>query len=162
MAANVPNRRLSGPFKGRGNGPGSVANPHFAVGADPPASLTDPERQYWDYYAPLLARTGALTEGDRETLATLCRGLVEIDAIRAVQAGVGYQRLLVTTTIARDGQQVTQVKSNPLDGQLRGWMQVVRFYLQELGLTPAARARVGVAGTDTAEDPLEDFLRRVQ
>src|SRR5262245_45012945 len=136
--------------------------PAFTVGADAPLSLTVPERAYWDYYAPRLTRTGVLTEGHRETLALLCRGLVEIDQIKATQSESGHKRLLVSITTTRDGQQVTQVRSNPLDGQLRAWMQVVRFYLQELGLTPAARARVGAAGADTAEDPLERFLRRVR
>jgi P27 family predicted phage terminase small subunit len=136
--------------------------PAFAVGANPPPSLTDQERTYWDYYAPRLIRTGVLTEADREVLRLFCEALGQVDAIKAQQAELGGERLFVTTATDAKGKTVRRIQSNPLDGQRRAWTQLCRFYAQELGLSPSARARVATVGQEAAEDPLESFLRRVK
>jgi P27 family predicted phage terminase small subunit len=138
------------------------SEPAFTVGAEPPVSLTPAELAYWSYYAPRLTRTGVLTEADRETLRLYCEALAQIDDIKTQQAQLDHKRLLISTWADKAGRTISKIQSNPLDGQRRAWTQLARFYAQELGLSPSARARVATVGSAGAEDPLERFLRRVK
>jgi P27 family predicted phage terminase small subunit len=138
------------------------SEPTFTVGAEPPKSLTAAELEYWSYYGPRLTRAGVLTEADREVLRLYCEALAQVDEIKSQQAQLDHERVVVSTWTDKVGRTISKVQSHPLDGQRRAWTQLARFYAQELGLTPSARARVATVGPEAAEDPLERFLQRVQ
>jgi P27 family predicted phage terminase small subunit len=119
-----------------------------------PETLTGTERAYWDFYMPRLAAVRVLTDVDRHSLANHCIALAQVVEIREAQQSPTYRRLVSGRT-------------NPLDAQLRAWLQIARLSAAELGLSPVSRARVTPAGPDTQEtDDLDAFiatpLRRVQ
>jgi phage terminase small subunit len=113
---------------------------------EPPQSLTPVEREFWDYYMPKLAGVRVLTDVDRDMLAHHCIGLAQLREIRTAQQSPTYRRLVAKRT-------------NPLDAQLRAWLQLTRLSAAELGLSPVSRARVAPAGPAQEIDALEAFIK---
>ena len=113
---------------------------------EPPPGLTDDELVFWRYYEPLLAAIKVLTAADRDTLAHHCIGLAQVQAIRTAQRTARYRRVLANS------------RTNPLDAQLRHWLQLTRLSAAELGLSPVSRARVTAAGPTQEIDELEAFI----
>jgi phage terminase small subunit len=131
-----------------------------------PPGLTAAERAYWDYYMPLLASLRVLSSGDRDVLVNHCIGLAQVADIRQQQQSPEYRRLVVSVTVDGAGQERVKAMTNPLDVQLRAWLQLTRLSAAELGLSPASRSRAAVAGPVQETNELEDFiqtpLRRVK
>jgi len=115
-------------------------------GLVPPPGLTDDELVFWRHYEPLLASVKVLTAADRDTLAHHCIGLAQVQAIRTAQRTARYRRVLANS------------RTNPLDAQLRHWLQLTRLSAAELGLSPVSRARVTAAGPTQEIDELEAFI----
>ena len=118
-----------------------------------PRELSVAERRFWKYYMPKLTKVQVLTEVDRDSLADFCRARAEIADIREQQRAPEYRRVILATTAAGG-----RAFSNPLDAQLRHWMQLARLAAAELGLSPVSRTRVAPAGDGTEQDDLEDFI----
>lgn len=127
--------------------------PSFApMSVEAPSTLTEIERAFWSYYQPILSAGNVLTAGDRDTLRRYCEALAEIDDIRAQQRAPEYRRVMVTVTIDSAGNEKVRAETNPLDAQLRNWVQIARLCASDLGLTPASRARVATVGNDATQD----------
>lgn len=86
--------------------------PQPALGAKPPAWLSEVARREWDRKAPMLEKLGVLTEADEDALATYC----ELFAAFQYHAKCG-------NTSARTAGEMRQ-------------------YLAKFGMTPADRSRV--------------------
>jgi phage terminase small subunit len=100
----------------------------------PPPGLVAAEREYWEYFAPLLHGAKLLTPADRQTLADYCRACVAVDE-RSRRVRTEFRRRVLDNQTAR-----------MLDAQLRGWVQRKTALAGELGLTAASRTRVGWTG----------------
>lgn len=113
---------------------------------EPPLGLTAAELTFWRHYVPLLVGVKVLTAVDRDTLASHCIGLAQVQEIRAQQQKPQYRRLVGKRTHA-------------LDAQLRAWLTLTRLSASELGLSPVSRARVAPIGPQTEDDELETFIK---
>jgi len=115
-----------------------------------PQGLTNDEAAYWGYYEPILAGVKVLTAADRDMLRNHCIALAQVADIRTQQQQPDYRRVVLAGTKAT---------TNPLDVQLRSWLQLARLSAAELGLSPVSRARVGSAEPNSEVDELEAFIR---
>jgi P27 family predicted phage terminase small subunit len=125
---------------------------------EPPPELTDLEREHWAYYERKLTKTKVLTSLDRDALANYCIANGQIREIRQAQKDPTYRRVLVSETVDDAGNRQFKVAVNPLDAQLRQWMQIARLAGSELGLSPVSRARVAPAGTTQEQDELDTYI----
>ena len=115
--------------------------------------LSAPQRRYWDYYAPLLEQARMLSAGDREALRLYCIALAQVDDIEQQQAATEYRRVMLTVTVDGAGNEKIKAETNPLDAQLRMWIEIARHHAAELGLSPASRTRVAPVGKPDTEKP---------
>ena len=122
--------------------PRHAAQPQFGVldAPDRPTALSASEKAFWAYYAPILAGARVLTAGDVDTLRRYCEALAQIEDIRTQQQAPEYRRVTVNDK--------GRAETHPLDAQLRNWVGISRLCAADLGLTPAARARVATVGMD--------------
>ena len=124
-----------------------------------PPGLTAAERTFWRYYTRRLTAVHVLTAVDRDVLADYCRARAEIADIRQQQQVPEYRRLMLSVTVDGNGIERVKAVTNPLDAQLRHWLQIARLAGAELGLSPVSRARVAPAGSQTEDDELETFIK---
>jgi P27 family predicted phage terminase small subunit len=132
---------------------------------EPPAHLSKEARGHWFRMAPELAKMRVLTMADREGLAILCDAWARyVMAEKAVEK----HGLLIKSPSGYPIQNPALAIRNQAAKEMRGW-------LNEFGLTPAARTRVKTtspnqpslpglesAGTEppSSSDPL-DLVRRL-
>lgn len=115
-----------------------------------PSWLSREAKAEWRRVAPELARLGLLTELDRALLASYCQTFAvwrECDRIVAAHG---------RTYLSPSG----QVRQRPEVGIAQAEQALLRQLAAELGLTPSARARMGIATEqDEEDDPLKRVLR---
>jgi phage terminase small subunit len=115
-----------------------------------PSDLTPSEAAFWRYYEGVLAGVKVLTAADRDTLRNHCIALAQVADIRTEQGRPDYRRVI---------QSGAKVMTNPLDVQLRSWLQLARLSAAELGLTPVSRTRIAPVSNETEVDELEAFIQ---
>lgn len=144
---------------------------------EPPAHMSPRGKQAWPYVAGILDRMGVLTEADGFALERLCECYADILAARAslndpvevLRPGAlnadGLRGDPVFVVVAYGGATtyVTEGKSGPM---LRTRPEVAiiadadrrfRAYLSDFGLTPAARTKVHMAGSEGVDELAEFF-----
>ena len=102
----------------------------------------------WQELAAILSAMGVLTTGDGEALATLCEvHSAEQSCLLALRAG--------GATIHTD---LGGVKPNPAGPLYRGLVSLQASLMNEFGLTPTSRARLG-GKEEKPADEVEEFFR---
>jgi len=117
-----------------------------AVTPDMPTTLDKYGRKIWQRTVPILERNGLLTEVDGDTLAEYCH-------LQALNAHVSralkrcrYKMLAEKHTVDGAGNEILEVKTNPLVTQKMQISAKLLPYLREFGMSPASRTRIQVAG----------------
>jgi P27 family predicted phage terminase small subunit len=113
-----------------------------------PAHLSDVARKEWRRLATPLHEAGILTLADRAALAAYCQAYA-----RWVEA---EEKLSETPTLLKTPS--GYVQQSPWLTVANKQTEIMGRYMAELGLTPAARTRVGIA--DGAGDP--DPITRIE
>ncbi len=104
----------------------------------PPDWLDDSAREFWDEYAPRLHKMGVLSDVDSmafERVVSLASRIIRYEKEIAVK-GETYET----------DQGLT--KANPKVGMLEKAESALLRYMSEFGMTPAARNRVDLKGSD--------------
>lgn len=117
----------------------------------PPPMLTEEQRTFWDYYAPLLARERRLTLKVRDTLARYCITQAMVKRLNA-----DLEALDSVLVLEEAGERM-----HPMVTALRQFLQISRQYDTDLLLNPAAdvRAPAGEDPTEAPADPMAKFAR---
>jgi len=102
----------------------------------------------WNELVPLLLQLGTLTVADGEALATLC------EVYAAAQACL--LELRATGPVMRTD--LGGVKPNPAGPLYRGLVSLQASLMNEFGLTPTSRARLG-GKEEKPADEVEEFFR---
>lgn len=102
----------------------------------------------WNELVPLLLNLGTLTVADGEALATLC------EVYSAAQACL--LELRATGPVMRTD--LGGVKPNPAGPLYRGLVSLQTSLMNEFGLTPTSRARLG-GKEEKPADEVEEFFR---
>jgi P27 family predicted phage terminase small subunit len=102
----------------------------------------------WNELVPLLLNLGTLTLADGEALATLC------EVYAAAQACL--LELRATGPVMRTD--LGGVKPNPAGPLYRGLVSLQASLMNEFGLTPTSRARLG-GKEEKPADEVEEFFR---
>ena len=122
-----------------------------------PRGLDAAARREWRRIVPELLDLGVLSTVDGAALGAYCSAYsLWIKADKAIQR---KGLLLEEPIFDKRGEVVgTKTKRNPAVGISTEAMKVMKSFLIEFGLTPAARTKVKVK-PQTEEDPLEAILR---
>lgn len=107
--------------------------------------LEEDELRVWDRIAPLLALHGYLNDLYLDTLVEYCRVVCKIDDL------CKYLRKN-KDTYQSDTRNGTQHKSRPEVGQLNECRRMLRSYVGDFGLTPAARKQLNAVQLDLFDD----------
>lgn len=105
----------------------------------PPDHIEGESLLAWNRLAPMLHRMGVLTTADELALERLCEiyaGIMACDASLQVNGRTYWSE-------SENG--ASLLKANPAAAQKASLENQLKTYLQEFGLTPAARSRVKVA-----------------
>ena len=113
---------------------------------DPPGGLDPLERQYWQYYAPLMAEAGRLPARSRDALGKYCTALATIARLKVL-------------LVSRKPADVLRRDDRRKD--LRQWILGSRLIEADLMLSPSSLARSSsgpVAPTPASVDPFAAFV----
>lgn len=111
---------------------------------DCPDDVTPAVRAIWDYTITELSAMHIATSADRDALVCYCEAVV---VHRRASA------LLAKSDVLIKGLHGTPVRNPALQVQ-RDSARLIRAFAQEFGLTPAARSRIEVRGTDDGADDI--------
>jgi P27 family predicted phage terminase small subunit len=125
-----------------------------------PQQLKGEARLEWIRIAPILEKMEVLTRADGAALAAYCK----LHALnRKAEAAIAKYGIVYAKV---DEAGVSVLKKNPAVSIFESTSRLIRSFLQEFGLTPAARSKVAaIEGRDLepdvkAQDQLQDFLDR--
>lgn len=112
----------------------------------------------WRSIVPDLIQLGVLTKVDGKALAAYCHAFA-----RWFQAEREVERhgIIVEEPILLMGEETgfVRLKKNPACNVSETAMKIMKSFLVEFGMTPAARSRVRIDKPKEA-DPLEDYLKK--
>ena len=126
----------------------------------PPATLTTKEREVWDWLVKIFRETTncMVSDADVHLMELYCRAKVAADEADAELKKDGRAYILVPLGKDKNGEVKTTAKPNPNIKKRHDNMVLCLKYFEELGLTPLARARAGVKGTNAKKD--EDLFAK--
>lgn len=126
----------------------------------PPASLTTKEREVWDWLVKIFRETTncMVSDADVHLMELYCRAKVAADEADAELKKDKRAYILVPLGVDKNGNAKTTAKPNPNIKKRHDNMVLCLKYFEELGLTPLARARAGVKGTNAKKD--EDLFAK--
>jgi P27 family predicted phage terminase small subunit len=137
-----------------------------APSGDPemPAKLPAAAKTEWQRILPELRQLGVLSKIDRAALAAYCHAFA-----RWFQAEQEIRKLgiVVREPILRNGfaTKFVRYKKNPAVTISEGAMKLMKSFLIEFGMTPAARSRLSAADPDAKrkkQDPAEKYFHPVR
>lgn len=114
---------------------------------DRPAHLDPVAAAEWDRVVSVLGATGVLTRIDGVGLEAYCTNY----AMALWFQGVAIKAPMIRTLKGA-------LKINPAVTEARKYWQLVRQFLSEYGMTPAARTRVSAPAGSEQSDQAEEFL----
>ena len=130
----------------------------------PPTTLTTKEREVWDWLVKIFRETTncMVSDADVHLMELYCRAKVAADEADAELKKDGRAYILVPLGKDKNGEVKTTAKPNPNIKKRHDNMVLCLKYFEELGLTPLARARAGVKGTNAKkdEDMFAKFMNR--
>ena len=126
----------------------------------PPTTLTTKEREVWDWLVKIFRETTncMVSDADVHLMELYCRAKVAADEADAELKKDGRAYILVPLGKDKNGEIKTTAKPNPNIKKRHDNMVLCLKYFEELGLTPLARARAGVKGTNAKKD--EDLFAK--
>ena len=126
----------------------------------PPTTLTAAEREVWDWLVKIFRETTncMVSDADVHLMELYCRAKVAADEADAELKKDGRAYILVPLGKDKNGEVKTTAKPNPNIKKRHDNMVLCLKYFEELGLTPLARARAGVKGTNAKKD--EDLFAK--
>lgn len=126
----------------------------------PPETLTAAEREVWDWLVKIFRETTncMVSDADVHLMELYCRAKVAADEADAELKKDGRAYILVPLGKDKNGEIKTTAKPNPNIKKRHDNMVLCLKYFEELGLTPLARARAGVKGTNAKKD--EDLFAK--
>ena len=126
----------------------------------PPDTLTAAERAVWDWLVKIFRETTncMVSDADVHLMELYCRAKVAADEADAELKKDGRAYILVPLGKDKNGEVKTTAKPNPNIKKRHDNMVLCLKYFEELGLTPLARARAGVKGTNAKKD--EDLFAK--
>jgi P27 family predicted phage terminase small subunit len=131
--------------------PKNEPKPKRKMPARPP-HLSEGAKKAWNQLSKLLFRMGVLTEADGFALEQLCETRAEIlEAQQTIAEEGRYQH--VTTKAGGE-----MIRLHPAVTQKGDAERRYRAWLNEFGLTPAARSKVKAAEENDPEDPTEKYF----
>lgn len=126
-----------------------------------PPTLTAKEREVWDWLVKIFRETTncMVSDADVHLMELYCRAKVAADEADAeFKKDPRLYILIGTGTYDRNGDEKMQTKVNPWYRIRNDNMALCLKYFDQLGLTPLARARAGVKGTNAKKD--EDLFAK--
>lgn len=124
---------------------------------EPPAFLTVDARKEWDHVATQLHRLGLLTMIDVAALAAYCQAYGRwLTAERAIAAMAERDQLTGGLMIKTTKGNAIQ---NPLVGTSNTASRDMVKYAAEFGLTPSARARIGLSFSTAQKSKFDGLIR---
>lgn len=126
-----------------------------------PDYLTDKEKEVWNWLATIFRGTYncMVSDADRDLMVLYCRAKVATDEADAELKKDNRAYVLVDSGMTdKDGQPKMQVKANPNIKKRHDNALLCLKYIDQLGLSPLARARAGVKGAN-AKDEESIFLK---
>lgn len=125
-----------------------------------PDTLTTKEREVWDWLVKIFRETTncMVSDADVHLMELYCRAKVAADEADAELKKDGRAYILVPLGKDKNGEVKTTAKPNPNIKKRHDNMVLCLKYFEELGLTPLARARAGVKGTNAKKD--EDLFAK--
>lgn len=120
-----------------------------------PDYLTDKEKEVWDWLATIFRGTYNCMVGDadRDLMVLYCRAKVATDeADIALKKDNRPYILYPMGMFDKDGHEKMQLKANPNIKKRHDNALLCLKYIDQLGLSPLARARAGVKGANAKEE----------
>ena len=132
---------------------------------EPPEYLTEKELEVWNWLVKIFRGTYncMVSDADRDLMVLYCRAKVSTDEADAELKKDNRAYLIFKTGMFdTDGQEKTQLKANPNIKKRHDNALLCLKYIDQLGLSPLARARAGVKGANAKKDenPFEELLNR--
>lgn len=127
----------------------------------PPETLTPEEKKVWDWLVKIFHETVGcmVSDADVHLMELYCRAKVAADEADAELKKNRQEFILVDAGEDKDGNQKWVVKPNPNIKKRKENMELCLKFFDQLGLTPLARARVGIkAANAKKEQDLYEFL----
>lgn len=127
-----------------GKKPLNKEEPHSSnIYPDKPHNLSPIAFRFWDNLVETLADMNVLQSADRTSMIGLCEAWADSEELRDAVRSEGR----VYTTVTQSGD--TMIRPNPKVAMYVQAQLMVKAYLIEFGLTPAARSRVKVNNGNT-------------
>lgn len=120
-----------------------------------PDYLTDKEKEVWDWLATIFRGTYNCMVGDadRDLMVLYCRAKVATDEADAALKKDNRPYILYPMGMFdKDGNEKMQLKTNPNIKKRHDNALLCLKYIDQLGLSPLARARAGVKGANAKEE----------
>lgn len=120
-----------------------------------PDYLTDKEKEVWNWLATIFRGTYncMVSDADRDLMVLYCRAKVATDEADAALKKDNRAYILVDSGMTdKDGQPKMQVKANPNIKKRHDNALLCLKYIDQLGLSPLARARAGVKGANAKQE----------
>lgn len=120
-----------------------------------PDYLTDKEKEVWDWLATIFRGTYncMVSDADRDLMVLYCRAKVATDeADIALKKDNRPYILYPMGMFDKDGNEKMQLKANPNIKKRHDNALLCLKYIDQLGLSPLARARAGVKGANAKEE----------
>ena len=120
-----------------------------------PDYLTDKEKEVWDWLSTIFRGTYncMFSDADRDLMVLYCRAKVATDeADDALKKDNRPYILYPMGMFDKDGNEKMQLKANPNIKKRHDNALLCLKYIDQLGLSPLARARAGVKGANAKEE----------
>ena len=120
-----------------------------------PDYLTDKEKEVWDWLATIFRGTYncMVSDADRDLMVLYCRAKVATDEADAALKKDNRPYILYPMGMFdKDGNEKMQLKANPNIKKRHDNALLCLKYIDQLGLSPLARARAGVKGANAKEE----------
>lgn len=117
---------------------------------EPPEYLTEKELEVWNWLAKIFRGTYncMVSDADRDLMVLYCRAKVATDEADAELKKDNRAYVLVPLGVDKDGKPKTTAKANPNLKKRHDNALLCLKYIDQLGLSPLARARAGVKGAN--------------
>ena len=130
-----------------------------------PDYLTEKELDVWNWLVKIFRDTYncMVSDADRDLMVLYCRAKVATDEADTELKNDNRAYITVKTGMYdKNGKEKTQVKANPYIKQRHDNALLCLKYIDQLGLSPLARARAGVKGAKSKEEenPFKELLNR--
>lgn len=121
---------------------------------EPPKTLTPKELEVWNWLVKIFRGTYncMVSDADRDLMVLYCRAKVATDEADAALKKDDRAYILVPLGIDKNGNPKTTAKANPNIKKRHDNALLCLKYIDQLGLSPLARARAGIKGANAREE----------